>query len=205
MTARDDSEPLLTSMSDAANASLPMGVGAQQAISGGHVSPRRAALQRFLRYRLAIVGVVHGLGDHPDGDLRAGALSPWPPNYIDFETGARQPPSELHPLGTDVVGRDIWARVLYGGRTSIIVGFGAVALYLMIGTLLGLLAGYYGGVADQGVMRFTDTIMAIPPLLLIIVFVSVDRAEHQLGHRGHRPARLADRVSARPRPVAGVT
>ena len=54
-----------------------------------------------------------------------------------------------------------------------IVGFGAVALYLVIGTLLGLVAGFYGGVVDQGLMRFTDTIMAIPPLLLIIVFVAV--------------------------------
>lgn len=159
-------------MSDAANASLPMGVGAQQVVSGGHVSPRRAALKRFLRYRLAIVGVFM-VSAIILMAIFAPVLSPWPPNYIDFDTGARQPPSELHPLGTDVVGRDIWARVLYGGRTSIIVGFGAVTLYLIIGTLLGLFAGYYGGVADQGVMRFTDTIMAIPPLLLIIVFVSV--------------------------------
>jgi peptide/nickel transport system permease protein len=53
------------------------------------------------------------------------------------------------------------------------VGFGAVALYLVIGTLLGLAAGFYGSFVDQAIMRFTDTIMAIPPLLLIIVFVSV--------------------------------
>ena len=100
-------------------------------------------------------------------------LTPWPPNWIDFSTGARQPPSPEHILGTDVSARDVWSRVLYGARTSILVGFGAVALYLVIGTLFGLAAGFYGRFIDQGIMRFTDTLMAIPPLLLIIVFVSL--------------------------------
>jgi peptide/nickel transport system permease protein len=143
-----------------------------QVIAPEQVSPRRAAVRRFLRHRLAIVGVVM-LATVLLLALFAPLLSPWPSNFIDFEVGARQPPSATHPLGTDVSGRDIWARVLYGGRTSTIVGFGAVSLYLVIGTLLGLAAGYYGGIIDQAIMRFTDTIMAIPPLLLIIVFVSV--------------------------------
>jgi peptide/nickel transport system permease protein len=147
-------------------------VGAVQVIAPEQVSPRRAAVRRFLRHRLAIVGVVM-LSIVLLLALFAPLLSPWPSNFIDFEVGARQPPSATHPLGTDVSGRDIWARVLYGGRTSTIVGFGAVSLYLVIGTLLGLAAGYYGGIIDQAIMRFTDTIMAIPPLLLIIVFVSV--------------------------------
>ena len=54
-------------------------------------------------------------------------------------------PAPLHPLGTDVSGRDVWSRVLYGGRTSVIVGFGAVALYLIIGTRSGSSPGFYGG------------------------------------------------------------
>ena len=58
-----------------------------------------------------------------------------------------------------------------------------MALYLVIGTLLGLAAGFYGRCVDQGIMRFTDTIMAIPPLLLIIVFVSRRRAQHRVGDR----------------------
>jgi peptide/nickel transport system permease protein len=141
-------------------------------VVGVHLSPRRAAVKRFLRYRLAIVGVVILVAIMLMGAL-APLLTPWPPNWIDFQTGARQPPSAAHVLGTDVSGRDVWARVLYGARTSLIVGFGAVTLYLIIGTLLGLAAGYYGRFVDQGLMRFTDTIMAIPPLLLIIVFVAV--------------------------------
>ncbi len=137
-----------------------------------HVSPTRAAVRRFLRHRLAIVGVVLVVTIMLLAAL-APFLTPWAPNWIDFDTGARQPPSPSHVLGTDVAGRDIWARLLYGGRTSTIVGFGAVGLYLVIGTVLGMLAGFYGGLLDQAIMRFTDTILAIPPLLLIIVFVTV--------------------------------
>ncbi len=144
--------------------------GAQQIVIE-HVSPTRAASRRFLRHRLALVGVVVVLAVILMAAF-APLLSPWPPNYIDFVGGSREPPGAWHPLGTDVVGRDIWARLLYGGRTSIIVGLGAVSLYLTIGTLLGLAAGFYGAAVDQVIMRVTDTIMSIPPLLLIIVFVA---------------------------------
>jgi peptide/nickel transport system permease protein len=137
-----------------------------------HVTPMQAAVRRFLRHRLAIVGVVIVVVVVAMA-IVAPLLTPWEPNKLDFVIGSRQPPSATHILGTDVSARDIWSRLLYGGRTSTIVGFGAVALYLVIGTLLGLAAGFYGRVVDQAIMRFTDTIMAIPPLLLIIVFVSL--------------------------------
>jgi peptide/nickel transport system permease protein len=137
-----------------------------------HVTPTQAAVRRFLRHRLAIVGVFV-VGIVVLMAASAPLLTPWEPNKIDFIIGSRHAPDATHLLGTDVSGRDIWARLLYGGRTSTIVGFGAVALYLVIGTLLGLAAGFYGRFVDQAIMRFTDTIMAIPPLLLIIVFVSV--------------------------------
>jgi peptide/nickel transport system permease protein len=170
MTAQSDPDAL-HSMAEAEMARLPVGLGATQVI-GEHVSPRRAALRRFLRYRLAIVGVIL-LAIIALMAIFAPLLTPWPPNWIDFSTGARQPPSPEHILGTDVSARDVWSRVLYGARTSIMVGFGAVTLYLIIGTLFGLAAGFYGRFVDQGIMRFTDTIMAIPPLLLIIVFVAL--------------------------------
>lgn len=171
MTAPDDADALVTSLPEVGMPPPAAELGARQVV-GEHLSPRRAALRRFFRYRLAIVGVGL-LAVVVLMAVLAPLLTPWPPNWVDFETGARQPPSSAHVLGTDVSARDIWARVLYGGRTSIIVGFGAVALYLVIGTFLGLLAGYYGRWVDQAIMRFTDTIMSIPPLLLIIVFVSV--------------------------------
>jgi peptide/nickel transport system permease protein len=174
MTARNEPEAgadsLLHSMADTSLGQMPVALGTQ--VLGEHVSPRRAALRRFLRYRLAIVGVFM-LSIIIALAVLAPVLTPWPPNWVDFAAGARQPPSAAHILGTDVSSRDIWARVLYGARTSILVGFGAVTLYLIIGTLMGLAAGFYGRFIDQGIMRFTDTIMAIPPLLLIIVFVSL--------------------------------
>jgi peptide/nickel transport system permease protein len=170
MTARNEPDAL-HSMVETDMVRMPVAFVPQQVV-GEHVSPRRAAVQRFLRYRLAIVGVFMLLIIILMA-IFAPLLTPWPPNWLDLSTGARQPPSPEHILGTDVSGRDIWSRVLYGARTSIIVGFGAVALYLVIGTLMGLAAGFYGRFIDQGIMRFTDTIMAIPPLLLIIVFVSL--------------------------------
>jgi len=170
MTARNEPEAL-HSMAETDLVRMPVALGTQE-VFGEHVSPRRAAVRRFLRYRLAIVGVVMLLIIVLMA-IFAPLLTPWPPNWLDFSTGARQPPSPEHILGTDVSARDIWARVLYGARTSILVGFGAVSLYLVIGTLFGLAAGFYGRFIDQGIMRFTDTLMAIPPLLLIIVFVSL--------------------------------
>ncbi len=169
MTARNDPDAL-HSMAEAELAQLPVALGTQ--VLGEHVSPRRAAARRFLRYRLAIVGVIM-LTIIILMAIFAPLLTPWPPNWLDLAAGARQPPSPEHLLGTDVSARDIWSRVLYGARTSMLVGFGAVTLYLVIGTLMGLAAGFYGRFIDQGIMRFTDTIMAIPPLLLIIVFVSL--------------------------------
>lgn len=153
-------------------AAAPLGKVDTAQVVVEHVSPTRAAIRRFLRHRLAIIGVIVVIAILLLAIL-APLLTPWPPNRIDFATGARQPPSAKHILGTDVAGRDIWARLLYGGRTSTIVGFGAVALYLVIGTILGMIAGFYGRVLDQVIMRFTDTILSIPPLLLIVVFVSV--------------------------------
>jgi peptide/nickel transport system permease protein len=85
----------------------------------------------------------------------------------------RKGPSAQHWLGTDLIGRDVWSRVIYGGRTSLSVGILAVAIYLAIGTLLGSLSGYFRGAIDQVVMRVTDTVMSMPSLLLVIVFVSV--------------------------------
>jgi peptide/nickel transport system permease protein len=170
MTHREGAQPTQSIAPALAASPRPDAQPAQVVLE--HVTPLRAAVRRFFRHRLAIVGLIM-VATIIILAICAPLLTPWPPNKIDFVTGARQPPSALHPLGTDVSARDIWSRVLYGARTSSIVGFGAVALYLVIGTLLGLAAGFYGRYVDQGIMRFTDTIMAIPPLLLIIVFVSM--------------------------------
>ncbi len=104
------------------------------------------------------------------------ALAPYlvafDPAHVDLRA-VRHPPDRLHLLGTDDIGRDVWSRLVFGARTSLIVGFGAVFISLCIGVTLGMLGGYYGGWLDQVIGRVTDTIMSMPALLMVIVFVSV--------------------------------
>ena len=83
-------------------------------------------------------------------------------------------PSLDHPLGTDELGRDLLARLLYGGRVSLIVGLAAAAVAAVVGTFIGLLAGYYGGWLDSILMRVTDGVIALPLLPLLIVLAAVD-------------------------------
>ena len=85
----------------------------------------------------------------------------------------RAPPSAAHPLGTDAIGRDVFARLVYATRVSLSVGLVAVAIYLVIGTVLGVIAGNLGGVADGVIMRLADVVLSFPSLMLIIVIVSV--------------------------------
>jgi peptide/nickel transport system permease protein len=132
-------------------------------------SPRRAALHRFLRHRLAVIGIVI-LTTIVLLAIFADLVSSKP-----FRTDVKavsQPPSAEHLLGTDRSGRDVWARVVHGARTSLVVGLGAVAIYVVIGTVLGGMAGLRGGRLDFLIMRSVDTLMSIPTLLLVIVFVA---------------------------------
>ncbi len=86
----------------------------------------------------------------------------------------KQPPSAEHPLGTDELGRDLLLRLLYGGRVSLLVGLTAALFAAVIGTAIGLLAGYYGGTPDALLMRLTDGVIALPILPLLIVLAAVD-------------------------------
>lgn len=131
----------------------------------------RKALRRFLRHRLAVGGVVVMLAIILTA-LFAPVITNHGPIVADLRA-VRRGPSGTHWLGTDLIGRDVWSRVAYGGRTSLAVGLLAVGLYVSIGTVLGALAGYLGGLVDQVIMRLTDTLMSVPSLLLVIVFVSV--------------------------------
>jgi peptide/nickel transport system permease protein len=85
--------------------------------------------------------------------------------------GVLAKPSAAHPLGTDDLGRDIWARLLYGGRTDLAIGFAAVIAPFIIGTALGLIAGYRGGWADAVIMRVLDIVVAFPFYVLVIAVV----------------------------------
>ena len=131
--------------------------------------------RRFSRHHAAIAGL--GLL----GVLIAAALVAPPvvsalgldPAATDL--GARfQPPSAAHPLGTDELGRDVLARLLFGARVSLAVGFSAAFATALIGTTIGLAAGYFGGRLDAILMRVTDGVIALPLLPLLIVLAAVD-------------------------------
>lgn len=84
-----------------------------------------------------------------------------------------QAPSIQHWLGTDSFGRDMWARILYGGRVSLSVGIAAVTLLMAIGILLGAIAGYFGGWTDSAIMRFVDVMLSIPNFFLLLTIVAL--------------------------------
>lgn len=88
---------------------------------------------------------------------------------------AEQPPSREHWLGTDELGRDVYTRLLYGGRVSLTVGLVAVSIYMVIGVTLGAIAGYYGGAVDSVIMRITDVVMIVPFFPLALTMAAVLR------------------------------
>ena len=88
-------------------------------------------------------------------------------------TNTFKPPSSEHLLGTDQVGRDVLARLMYGGRISLSVGVVAVTIQVIIGTALGIIAGYYGGKIDAIIMRFVDILMCFPFLPLLIMLGAI--------------------------------
>ena len=104
--------------------------------------------------------------------------APWLATHdpLDVAAGAGatlERPSAAHPFGTDVLGRDLFSRVLWGGRVSLAVGIGVEALTALLGCAVGLVAGYYGGIVDAALMRITDVVMAFPSLVLAIGLIAV--------------------------------
>jgi peptide/nickel transport system permease protein len=135
------------------------------------VSPGRRTLRRFLHHRLAVIGAII-LGILTLGAIFAPVIAPYEPNAINL-TKISQPPDAENWFGTDRVGRDIFSRVLYGGRISLSVGVVAVAIYLTIGFIIGALSGYLGGWVDNVLMRFTEIIMCFPTFVLILILVGM--------------------------------
>ena len=84
-----------------------------------------------------------------------------------------QPPSAEHILGTDKIGRDIWARILYGGRVSIGVGLGSALIATILGVSLGTIAGYKGGLFDGIVMKISEILMAFPQMILVLSLIHI--------------------------------
>ncbi len=104
------------------------------------------------------------------------AFAPYLAKYDPVEarlSEAEQPPSVTHPFGTDYLGRDVFSRVVYGARVSLLVGVIAAVVAVWIGTSIGLIAGYYGGYLDNILMRIVDTVYSLPALILLIVIMSM--------------------------------
>ncbi|MEK7687071.1 MAG: ABC transporter permease, partial [Pseudomonadota bacterium] len=105
--------------------------------------------------------------------------TPWLATHDPIKQNYRerlQPPSEKHLLGTDRMGRDIYSRLLYGGRRLVTIAVVAVTLSLVVGVPFGVLTGYFGGLADTIGMRIVDGLLAFPGLLLYLLFVTVAQA-----------------------------
>ena len=142
------------------------------------MSPAALAWQRFRAHRLAVGSALFLLllallaASAP---LLAAALGV-DPEQVDL-LGRFAPPSAAHPLGTDDLGRDLLVRLLYGGRVSLLVGFTAALAAAAIGTVIGLIAGFYGGRLDALLMRLTDSVIALPLLPLLIVLAAADPAK----------------------------
>ena len=95
-------------------------------------------------------------------------ISPWDPVKTNLDA-MLQPPSAEHIMGTDELGRDLLTRILYGGRVSLSIGVMAMALAVVVGAIVGGVAGFYGGWVDNVLMRFTDMMLAFPSLFILII------------------------------------
>ncbi len=131
------------------------------------VQPRRSVVwRRFRENKLAVAGLIvivllYGVA------IVAPLISRYDPNVL--QPGARsKPPSAEHWLGTDRNTRDVYARLIVGARISLSVGFTAVLIIMSVGTALGAIAGFFGGWVDGVIMRFTDILLSIPQILLLI-------------------------------------
>jgi len=149
-----------------------------------HLSPGMQAWRRFRRHPLAIAsaGVLTLL---VAAILMGPLLWPVPINDIDF-AARLQGPSWTHPCGTDDLGQDLLARMLYGGRISLAVGFAAMLVSVAVGTVIGAMAGMSRGFVGFGLMWLTDLFLSLPqlPLLLLLIYLFRDGLRSMFGAEG---------------------
>ena len=145
------------------------------------LSPGQLAWQRFRRHKMAMAGliVLAGLFVYvfaAGAFLSRGMCAPLGRELSGEafancnDTGIKlQAPSAAHPFGTDTIGQDILARTIYGGQISLLIGVSAALIEVILGTIVGSIAAYYGGWVDNVLMRFTEAMLNIPSLFLLIV------------------------------------
>ncbi|HEY8285140.1 MAG TPA: ABC transporter permease [Chloroflexota bacterium] len=163
LTARDASESPL-SRGGASSPSLPPEA----------IEPRRRGrlLRRFLRHRLAVASLLILLVVVLIS-VFAPVIAPYNPSATDINNLTASGPSSAHWLGTDDIGEDVLSRVVFGGRISLSIGAGAALLSLVLGVLIGAVAGWFGGVVDTLLMRFVDLMLCFPALFLLLIFFAL--------------------------------
>jgi len=135
------------------------------------ISQRQRVWRTFIRNRAAVIGLILTILV-----IFVSAAAPLIALQDPLDQSARnrlKPPDETYLLGRDTFGRDVFARVVYAGRVSLVVGVAAISLGGVIGTILGLVAGYSGGKVENAIMRFVDILMAFPSLLLGLTVLAV--------------------------------
>ncbi len=134
-------------------------------------STQSRALRKILANKLALIGfIVFALMVLMC--IAAPLLTKYGPNTIDLRNRLSSP-SRAHIMGTDQIGRDIWTRILYGGRISIFVGLGSALGAALIGVSLGTYAGYRGGMLDSIVMKLSEIMMSFPQIILVSILVTI--------------------------------
>ena len=131
---------------------------------------RKKIIRTFVNNKAAMVGLFLSLAI-----VAVCLLAPYLPldDPVDHSMSTRfRPPSWEHPLGTDNFGRDVLSRVVWGGRISLLVGVLSVGIAMVLGTVIGLIAGYKGGYLDLLIMRVVDVLMCFPTLILGILFMA---------------------------------
>ena len=136
----------------------------------------KGAVRRLLARKLAVFGLVV-IALVVAGAVFAPWIAPFAPDQQNFDgltlEGAPLPPGGAYLMGTDLLGRDLFSRILYGARTSLVIGVVANGMALLIGTLVGITAGFFRGWIGAALMRFTDLMMAFPALLLAICLAAI--------------------------------
>lgn len=130
------------------------------------VSELRRIIRVFLVRRVVMFGLIVILATVIAAAF-APVLAPYDPDKPDLDHALLGPTLE-HPLGTDAIGRDTLSRIIYGTRTSLLIGIMAIGAAAVVGMTLGLVAGYFGGITNTIIMRFTDALMSFPMLLLAL-------------------------------------
>jgi peptide/nickel transport system permease protein len=166
------------------SAEAPAAVAAASARKARSISPALETWRRFRRHVLAVSGAVV-LSILVLGVLAGPYIWPVPINEIDF-AAKLEGPSLSHPLGTDDLGQDLLARMMYGGKISLAVGFAAMLVALFVGVLVGAVAGMASGWVDAALMWLTDLFLALPtlPLLLLVIYLFRDSVKQVLGVEG---------------------